>query len=92
MLFVIRCTDVAGGAACRRANRDAHLAYLREYMDAIHAAGPLLDDDGDDPVGSLLIMDFPDRRAAETFAANDPYAKAGLFAHVEITPWRHVLP
>ena len=30
--------------------------------------------------GSLLLMEFADRAAAETFAQGDPYAKAGLFA------------
>jgi uncharacterized protein YciI len=37
-------------------------------------------------------MDFPDRRAAVAFAADDPYARAGLFASVAVTAWRQVLP
>lgn len=43
-------------------------------------------------IGSLLVLDFPDRKAAEVFAANDPYAKAGLFQSVTITPFRKVFP
>jgi hypothetical protein len=39
-------------------------------------------------VGSLLIMDFADRAAAEAFAADDPYRKAGVFEGVDILPWR----
>jgi uncharacterized protein YciI len=37
--------------------------------------------------GSLLILDVPDRTAAEGWAAGDPYAKAGLFGRVEIRAW-----
>ena len=42
--------------------------------------------------GSVLIVEFDDSAAAERFAADDPYAKAGLFETVTIRPWRKVLP
>jgi uncharacterized protein YciI len=51
-----------------------------------------LTDDGARPLGSLLVVDCDDRRAAEAFAAGDPYAKANLFAEVTITALRQVLP
>jgi uncharacterized protein YciI len=38
-------------------------------------AGPLLDDGGQ-PVGSVVIIDAPDRAAAETLARADPYVAA----------------
>jgi uncharacterized protein YciI len=37
-------------------------------------------------------MEFPDRAAAEAFAAGDPYRKAGLFESVIIRRWKKVLP
>ena len=43
-------------------------------------------------IGSLLIIDFPDRAAADSFAAGDPYGRAGLFASVRVSPWRKVIP
>jgi uncharacterized protein len=43
-------------------------------------------------VGSLLALEFVDKKAAEDFAANDPYTKAGLFQSVAITPFRKVFP
>lgn len=92
MHFVIHCTDRPGSAALRTANRPDHLAHLERHAAAILAAGPLLGADGASPVGSLLIMEFADRAAAEAFAAADPYAKAGLFAAVTITPWRRTYP
>ena len=42
--------------------------------------------------GSLVILDLADQSEAEAFAANDPYAKAGLFEKVIIQPWKKVLP
>ena len=92
MHFVFHCTDKPDSAALRAATRPQHLAYLERHADAILAGGPLLGEDGTSPVGSLLILDLPDRAAAERFAAGDPYAKAGLFAAVTITPWRQVYP
>jgi uncharacterized protein YciI len=92
MHFVIHCTDRPDSADVRAANRRAHLAHLERYASSILAGGPLLGEDGASPVGSLLVMEFPDRAAAERFAADDPYAKAGLFAVVTITPWRQTYP
>jgi uncharacterized protein len=92
MQYVLYCVDKSGHAQTRADNRNAHLEYLAKFGDAIAAAGPLLDDAGSAMIGSLLIMDFPDRAAVDRFLANDPYSKAGLFASVRVTPWRKVLP
>lgn len=92
MLFMFHCTDKAGAADVRAGNRNAHLDYLEAHKDRIFAAGPLLGDDGNGMVGSLLVIECADKAAAEDFAANDPYAKAGLFEKVEIRPWRRVFP
>jgi uncharacterized protein YciI len=95
MHFVFYCKDKPGNEGIRTANRLAHLDYLETYRDRLMCAGPLLAEAGGEPgrmVGSLLILDFPDRKAADSFAADDPYAKAGLFESVTIHPWRKVLP
>lgn len=75
----------------RAATRAQHLAYLETLIKQVVLAGPLLDDEGS-PIGSMLLMEFPDRRSAVAFAADDPYAHAGLFASVAVTAWRQVLP
>lgn len=92
MLYVVHCVDKPNHQQLRADTRDAHLAYLKKFQDQMLAAGPTLSDDGAAPTGSLLIIDFPDRGAAEAFARDDPYAKAGLFERVEIKPWKKVLP
>lgn len=90
-LFAIHCIDKPLQQALRASTRSAHLAYLESASDRVLVAGPLLDDEGA-PIGSMMLMEFPDRRAAVAFAADDPYARAGLFASVAVTAWRQVLP
>jgi uncharacterized protein len=92
MQFVVYAVDKSGHAKLRADTRPVHLDYLRKHAGHIVIAGPILDEAGEDSIGSLLIMDFPDRAAVEAFAAGDPYAKAGLFASVRIRPWRKVFP
>ena len=41
--------------------------------------------------GSLLIMEVDSMADAEAFAANDPYAKAGLFESVELIEWKQTV-
>lgn len=92
MLFAITCLDRRPeGLERRKAARPDHLAHVRALADKVLLAGPMTDDDGT-PVGSLLVMDFPDRAAAEAFAEADPYAKADVFESVTIRPFTRVFP
>ncbi len=92
MLYVITCKDKPDCLEVRLANRNRHLEYLSRLEDRVFAAGPTLAPDGETMNGSVLIIDFPDRDAAEGFADADPYAKAGLFESVEIRAWKKVFP
>ncbi len=92
MLFVITCIDKPDHGPMRAENREDHLAYLDALGDALITAGPLMSDDGERPEGSVLILDFENREAADTFAAGDPYNKAGLFAEVSLRRWKQVFP
>ena len=92
MLFMFFCNDKPGHEQLRLNTRQAHLDYLGGFKDGAVAVGPTLTDDGQHMNGSLLILDLPDRQAAEDFAANDPYAKAGLFESVTIRAWKKVIP
>lgn len=70
-------------------NRDAHLAYIAE-TGTVEMAGPFLDDTGT-MCGSLIILEVADMAAAQTWADNDPYAKAGLFQSVTLQAWKKVI-
>lgn len=91
MLYVIHCFDKPDSLQVRMDNRPTHVEYLKSFGDKLHAAGPTLDTDGN-MNGSVVILDLEEISAAEAFAANDPYAKAGLFERVIIQPWKKVLP
>ena len=89
--FAIHCLDKPMSAALRADTRARHLDYLAGFASQVFVAGPLLDLEGE-PMGTLLIIDLPNRRAAYAFAADDPYAIAGLFQSVAVTSWRRVVP
>ena len=52
-----------GGIEARSAAMEPHLAYLRATRDQIRFAGPLIADDGETPLGSVTVLDAPDRAA-----------------------------
>ena len=87
MLFVLICTDKPGALELRKANRDAHLEFIKGLGDTIKLGGPILTDDGEGMTGSLLVLEADSRQAVEDIAAEDPYAKADLFETVDIRPW-----
>lgn len=91
MFFVLHCFDKADHLQVRMDNRPAHVEYLKSFGVKLHAAGPTLDEQGN-MNGSVVILDLADKAEAEAFAAGDPYAKAGLFQQVIISPWKKVLP
>ncbi|MCK0197630.1 YciI family protein [Ancylobacter sp. 6x-1] len=90
MQFVLTAYDRADGLALRAQTRPAHLDYLRANAASIAFAGPMLDGEGK-PRGSIIVYEAPDLASAETLAAADPYAEAGLFAKTEISGFRTVV-
>lgn len=91
MLHALICTDKPASLDLRLATRPAHVAWLDGLNAAgrLAFAGPFLGGD-DKPDGSLVVVEAVDRAAAETLAAEDPYARAGLFERVEIRPFNWV--
>jgi uncharacterized protein YciI len=86
MLFVLTAMDKQNSLALRMATRDAHFAYARQ-TGVIRLGGPFLDAKGE-MAGSLIIFEAADLEAAHKWASDDPYARAGLFAHSEVRPWK----
>jgi uncharacterized protein len=90
MLFALLCTDKPDSLDLRLKVRPDHVAFLNGLGDNLKFAGPFTDDAGS-PTGSLVMIEAAGRQAAEAIAAQDPYAIAGLFAHVDIKPWKWAL-
>lgn len=88
MLFALICDDKPDGLPIRKANRPEHLAYLMSLGDTLKFAGPFMHEDGETMTGSLIVVEAPSATVARDIADGDPFAKAGLFASVEIRPWK----
>ena len=86
MLFVITAMDRPDSHALRMATRPAHFEYVRA-TGAVKLGGPFLDEAGG-MTGSLIIIEAADLAEALRWQADDPYARAGLFAHAEVRPWK----
>ena len=88
MLFAFLCQDKPGALQLRIDTRPAHI----EFLDGLNKdgtlafAGPFLDADGK-PNGSLVVVKAETIEEAKALSAADPYAKAGLFASVDIKAW-----
>ena len=89
-MFVVHCKDKPEAAQVRLDNRAAHLDFLKGHAAEVVMAGPVLTDDGQGMVGSVLVLDFAARADLDAFLAADPYARAGLFESVTVLPWRRV--
>lgn len=89
MRIALITKDKNGALQTRIENRDAHLAYIAE-TGVVEMAGPFLDAGGQ-MCGSLVILEVPDMAAAQNWADNDPYAKAGLFDTVTLQTWKKVI-
>ena len=79
--------------------RAAHLARLQALQDGgrLLLAGPCPAIDAEDPgpagySGSIVIAEFDSLLEARLWADADPYVAAGVYARVEVRPFRQVLP
>lgn len=88
MLFMIQCVDKPNSLDLRLETRPKHIEYIHDHEERVFVAGPTLADDGTTMTGTVIILEAPDRAAAQAFTDGDPYFKAGLFASRTITPWK----
>ena len=83
----------------RLAARPEHLARLTALRDEgrLLLAGPCPAIDAEDPgpagfSGSIVIAEFGSLEDARAWADADPYVAAGVYARVEVRPFRKTLP
>ncbi|WP_151719027.1 YciI family protein [Gemmobacter serpentinus] len=89
MRVALICKDKAESLPIRLENRAAHLDHIKA-SGVVEMAGPFLNEAGE-MCGSLVVLEVETLDQARDWAANDPYAKAGLFEHVQITEWKKVI-
>jgi hypothetical protein len=88
MLYIIYQEDGPGSAAIRERVKQSHFDYLEKHKDILVLGGALLADSDPTRIGSVLILNVPNREAAEAFSANEPLRNAGVFKSVKITRMR----
>ena len=99
MWYAIIGTDNKNSLDARKAARPAHVGRLESLRDAgrLKLAGPFPSIDAEDPgpagfSGSLIVAEFASLSDARGWADADPYVAAGVYASVEVRPFRLVLP
>ena len=99
MFYAIIATDIDNSLEKRLAARPAHLERLNALLDEgrLILAGPHPAIDSEDPgeagfSGSLIVAEFNSLEDAQTWAADDPYQHAGVYASVTVKPFKKVLP
>lgn len=99
MWYAIIGRDADDALARRLQARPAHLARLHALRDEgrLLLAGPLPAIDAEDPgpagfLGSLVVAEFESLDAARDWAEADPYRRDGVYAAVEVMPFKRVLP
>ncbi len=89
MLVALIAHDKPDSLSIRMDNRRDHLAYIQSTH-VVQQAGPLLDPAGT-MIGSMVILDVDTMEAAQRWADNDPYTRAGLFADAQLVHWNRVI-
>jgi len=99
MLYAIISQDVDNSLEKRLAARPAHLERLNQLKDegrlVLAGPHPAIDSEAPGPAGfngSLVVAEFDSLEAAKTWADQDPYIEAGVYAQVTVKPFKKVLP
>ena len=99
MLYAIISVDVADSLPLRTTARPQHIERLQQLRNQgqLILAGPHPAIDNDDPgpngfTGSLVVAEFDSLAKAKGGADADPYVAAGVYASVEVKPFKYVLP
>ena len=88
MYWLMICRHRTNAAELREQNREAHRQHVASGgggLARVLIGSALTEDDGETPNGNFGILEAPSREAAQAFAENDPYARAGLVESIEIT-------
>lgn len=86
-LFVISFKDKPDSGALRASTREEHLAYM-SASGIVRLGGPYLNE-AEQPIGSLIIVESDSEASVRAFMKDEPYNKAGLIPHFDVTPWRY---
>jgi uncharacterized protein YciI len=92
VIYIFSLIDKPDSGALRQRIRPEHKAYLAGMAERIAFAGPLVTDDGQTMLGSLLAIEFESREAAYAWLAEEPFTRAGLYASTSIHAFVNLWP
>jgi uncharacterized protein YciI len=87
MHFVIHAVDRPGALNVRAKHYRAHRFHLDRAGDhgvSVITAGTLVAEDGETPVGSLFVLEAPNRASIDAFTGSDPYRVNGVWEKVDV--------
>ncbi len=95
MHFVVIAYDGTDDQALARRMkaREAHLAGARTLKEQgrMLMGGAMLDDAGK-MIGSVMIVDYPDRAGVDAWLKADPYTTGDVWRKIEVRPYRMAGP
>jgi hypothetical protein len=75
--FLCTGSKIPDAAEFFREHLHAHESYFASYGDSFIFRGPIRSADGADNIGTALLLELPDRAAADAFWNNEPFARNG---------------
>jgi uncharacterized protein len=84
MPFYVYGQDRPGALAEMEALAEVHWSYMDQFAGRLILRGPTLSGDGNEHTGSVHVVGLADRASAERFAAEEPYARAGLYQRITV--------
>lgn len=83
MQFLVKAFDGDGMLAKRMEVRPEHLRGMEELGAHVVCAGGMLSEDGV-MIGSVLVLDFPDRSALDEYLAREPYVREHVWEKIDV--------
>lgn len=90
MQFVIKAYDGENMLEKRMEVRPRHLENMSKVNGKIICAGGLLTEEGK-MKGSILILEFEDKKLLDEYLASEPYIIEGVWEKVEVEPMNVVI-
>ena len=91
MQFLVTARDGTDDDAIERRKRvrPTHLEAIAPLVEDGHVlvGGAILNDDGD-MIGSMLLVEFPDRSGVDAWLERDPYVTGDVWRDIDVRPFR----
>ena len=91
MQFLVTAKDGTDDDAIERRKRvrPTHLEAIAPLVEDGHVlvGGAILNEDGD-MIGSMLLVEFPDRSGVDAWLERDPYVTGDVWRDIDVRPFR----